>query len=159
MKIKRVSDIINEKFLTIGDLSKFSDGSYANDDKSLTDKTFSFLLKLMNYRNQLIVNHWQTVVFSEHKLTDDIVEDIDKMVDDIGETTMGTFNRPNIDIFKNEIKNITQCPTHSVLDKIDRELLELIECYEETTHEGIIALLSEFSSKIKKYKYLVTFTK
>lgn len=159
MKIKKVSDIINEKILSKSDLSKFRDGSYANDDKSLTDKTFTFLLKLMNWKNQLVVNHWQTLSYAEHKLTDDIVEDITEVVDEIGETTIGTFNRPNIDMFTYEIKNITQCPTKDVLDKIDGELLELIECYDDTPHEGIVALLSDFSAKIKKYIYLTTLEK
>lgn len=159
MKIKKVSDIINEKIISKKELSEFTNNSYANDKDSLTDKTFTFLLKLMNYRNQLIINHWQTIIFSEHKLTDDIVDDIDEMVDEIGESTMGTFNRPNIDLFTSEIKNITQCPTNELLNKIDEELLELIECYNDTPHEGIIALLSEFASKIKKYKYLITFIK
>ena len=159
MKIKRVSDIINEKIMTVDDFSEFSDNSYANDDKSLTDKTFTFLLKLMNYRNQLVVNHWQTLSYSEHKLTDDVVEDISEVVDEIGETTMGTFNRPNIDKFTCDIKNITQFPTVDVLNKIDEELLELIECYDDTPHEGIVALLSDFSAKIKKYIYLTTLEK
>ena len=154
MKIKKLNDKIEENdFLTFDDLD------ISSDDEKLKKVSFEFLLNLMNYKNQLRMNHWQTFTYSEHKMTDELIEEIDEKVDEIGETLMGTFGRPNINPFNSKISNIDLFATKSVIDKIDEELCKLIESYKDTSYEGIISLLGDFSADIKKFKYLATFLK
>jgi hypothetical protein len=40
-------------------------------------------MKLMGYRDQLRMNHWQTFTYSEHKMTDELMEEIEEKVDEI----------------------------------------------------------------------------
>ncbi len=154
MKIKKLNDeIVEGDFLTKDDLN------ISSEDNKLKENSFLFLMKLMGYKNQLRMNHWQTFTYSEHKMTDELMEEIDEKVDEIGETLMGTFGRPNVEPFTNNISNIDLCNTKFVIDEIDNELCKLIESYKDTSYEGIISLLGDFSADIKKFKYLSTFLK
>lgn len=154
MKIKKLNDEIEEKdFLTIDDLN------ISSNDEKLKKESFEFLMKLMGYKNQLRMNHWQTFTYSEHKMTDDLMEEIDEKVDEIGETLMGTFGRPNVESFTNKICNIDLVDTKYIIENIDEYLCKLIKLYKDTSYEGIISLLGDFSADIKKFKYLVTFLK
>lgn len=127
-------------------------------DNNLKDDTFNFLLKVLGYRNQLRVNHWQTEVFSEHKMTDDLMETIDEKVDEIGESTLGIFGRPKIEKQNTEVTDIKDISTKEIIENIHKDLCELVEQYKETEYEGLVSLLGDFCAEMEKYKYLSTFS-
>ncbi len=133
-------------------------GNEVKADEDLKDSTFNFLIKVLGYRNQLRMNHWQTEVFSEHKMTDDLMEELDEKVDEIGEAALGIFGRPKISTQNNEITNITNIATKDIIDNIHRYLCELMEQYKETDYEGLISLLGDFCAEMDKFKYLSTFS-
>jgi len=124
--------------------------------ESLLDKTFIFLMKLMGYRNQLRMNHWQTKSFAEHKLTDEMLETLDDFIDRIGENTLGLFGRPKINTASTNISDNAIVSTQYVLKCIEEELCELICLYKEADHESMVALLGEFDSDVQKFKFLST---
>lgn len=123
---------------------------------SLQDKIFMFLIKLMGQRDQLRMNHWQTTSYAEHKLTDDILEALDGFVDKLGENALGAYGRPKINTISNNVTDIAISSTEYVLDCIDKQLKELINIYKEEDQEGILAILGEMDSEIKKFKYLAS---
>jgi len=155
MKIKKLNDEMKDEI----DLLKKEDLDIYSNDEKIKKESFIFLMKLMGYRDQLRMNHWQTFTYSEHKMTDELMEEIEEKVDEIGETLMGTFGRPLIEDFTNKISNIDSYCTKDIIDEIDQELCELIDNYKKTSYEGIVSLLGDFSSDIKKFKYLSTFLK
>jgi DNA-binding ferritin-like protein len=118
------------------------------------DKIFNFLIKLMGYRNQLRMNHWQTTKYSEHKLTDDIIETLDEMVDSIGETSLGAFGRPRVNTISTNISDIGIATTDYIIGCLDKNTKEMISLFKETEHEGLLALLGELDANIKKFIYL-----
>ena len=126
------------------------------EDKSLLDKTFCFLFKLMEYRNQLIINHWQTTSYAEHKWTDKLADKLDEFTDLLGEAVIGTMGRPQIQSKSLEICDINLCSSKTILDKLCDETREILEEYKVTDFSGIIAPLEELETVIKKYKYLST---
>lgn len=126
------------------------------DDHSLKEKTFLFLVKLMGYRDQLRMNHWQTGKYSEHKFTDEVMAEWSEAIDEIGESALGAFGRPQINTIQNKVSDIETAPTKDILSIVDAETQNLIAEYKETKYEGILALLGELDSKNKKFKFLCT---
>lgn len=124
--------------------------------ESLQDKTFCFLMKLMGYRNQMRMNHWQTRSFAEHKLTDDIISSFSDYTDKIGENALGVFGRPKINTMSTNIADIAIASTDYILSCAEKDVKELLCLYKETDHEGIVNLLGELDSDIQKFKYLST---
>jgi len=122
--------------------------------ESLLDKTFIFLIKLMGYRNQIRLNHWQTKSFAEHKMTDQLLGVLDDYIDKIGEATIGAFGRPKINTMSTNIADIAIVSSEYVLNCINKDTLEMLECYKESDQEGIFALLGDFDGEIKKFIYL-----
>lgn len=142
MKIKKFDNIENEE--------------PKEENSGIKDNTFNFLMELMGYRNQLRMNHWQTKSYSEHKLTDDILGKLDGHIDTIGEAALGIFERPSVKTFTNEINDIKDVSTKTILNNIDNITDKLLEEYKEENMESMISLLGDFSADIKKYKYLST---
>ena len=166
--IRGFEEFVNEeKKPKIDEVTKIEEIKEDNTEESkeeskgidnLKDDTFNFLLKVLGYRNQLRVNHWQTEIFSEHKMTDDLMEVIDEKVDAIGESTLGIFGRPKIQKQDTEVTDIKDISTKEIIENIHKGLCELVEQYKETEHEGIISLLGDFCAEIEKFKYLSTFS-
>jgi DNA-binding ferritin-like protein len=123
---------------------------------SLQDKTFIFLVKLMGYRNQLRMNHWQTESYAEHKATDKLTEKLTDYIDSIGETSLGALGRPKMNTMSTNISDISIANTDYVLQCLETDVKGMIQIYKETEHEGIIALLGELDAIVQQYKYLNT---
>jgi len=130
--------------------------STGSGETELLEKTFLFLIKLMAYRNQLRMNHWQTTSYSEHKLTDDAIETLTESIDAIGETALGTLGRPQINTTTTNISDINIVSTKTVLETVCSDVKEMLAEYKVTEYEGIIALLGELDAGINKYKFLST---
>lgn len=126
------------------------------DNESLQNKTFIFLIKLMGYRNQLRMNHWQTNSYAEHKLTDDIMESLTGFIDEIGEATLGYLGRPKINTMSTNISDISIASTDYILKCLNTDITEMISLFKETEYEGILALLGELDADAKKFTFLST---
>ena len=47
-------------------------------------------------REQIKLYHWQTHLYSRHKATDDVLESLDKNIDEFVEVYMGKYGRPKM---------------------------------------------------------------
>lgn len=128
----------------------------AIESGSLQDQTFIFLVKLMGYRNQLRMNHWQTKSYAEHKMTDKLIDSLTDFIDEIGEAALGTFGRPKINTVSSNISDISIASTDYILKCLNTDVMNMIELYKETEYEGIFALLGELDADVKKFIYLST---
>jgi len=50
---------------------------------------------MLTLRNQVKIYHWQTMQFSRHKATDDLVSKLDDNIDKFVEVYIGKYGRPN----------------------------------------------------------------
>jgi len=125
-------------------------------EESLQDKTFVFLVKLMGFRNQLRMNHWQTKSYAEHKLTDGVMASLTEYIDSIGEAALGTFGRPKFNTVSTNVQDISVASTDFILTLINDNTFQMIKDYKETEYEGILALLGELDADIKKFLFLCT---
>ena len=126
------------------------------DDNYLKERTFLFLVKLMGFRDQLRMNHWQTEKYAEHVLTDDVMAAWGESIDAIAEAALGSMGRPQINSIENKVSDIVAAPTKSVIDLVDAETQNLIGEYKDTKYERILALLGELDANNKKFKFLCT---
>jgi hypothetical protein len=55
-------------------------------------------------REQIKVYHWQTHSFARHKATDDVLDALDKTIDEYVETYMGKYGRPRLTAKTNTVK-------------------------------------------------------
>ena len=55
-------------------------------------------------RNQVKLYHWQTMSFSRHKATDDLVTSLDTNIDKFTEAYMGRYGRPKMTVSTGKIK-------------------------------------------------------
>ena len=58
----------------------------------------------MTMREQIKLYHWQTKVYSRHKATDTVIEELDKNIDKYVEVYMGKYGRPKLTSRSNTIK-------------------------------------------------------
>ena len=49
-----------------------------------------------NMREQIKLYHWQTHSFAQHKATDELLDNLDKTIDEYVETYMGKYGRPRV---------------------------------------------------------------
>jgi hypothetical protein len=57
-----------------------------------------------NMREQIKVYHWQTHSFSQHKATDELLDALDKTIDEYVEIYMGKYGRPRISARSNTVR-------------------------------------------------------
>jgi DNA-binding ferritin-like protein len=50
---------------------------------------------MLTIRNQIKIYHWQTMSFSRHTATDELVEKLDANIDKFVEVYIGKYGRPN----------------------------------------------------------------
>ena len=57
-----------------------------------------------NMREQIKLYHWQTYSFAQHKATDELLDSLDKVIDEYVETYMGKYGRPKVTTRNNTIR-------------------------------------------------------
>ena len=58
----------------------------------------------MTMREQIKLYHWQTKVYSRHKATDSVIEELDTNIDKYVEVYMGKYGRPKLVTRNNTFK-------------------------------------------------------
>jgi len=58
----------------------------------------------LNMREQIKLYHWQTHSFAQHKATDELIDSLDKTIDEYVETYMGKYGRPKMIARNNAIR-------------------------------------------------------
>lgn len=115
---------------------------------------FELMQKLVAFKYSCKLNHWTTTSYSQHLLFDRLQEDIDELVDGIGEMYFMGLNK------KAELSNSLLNPAYinsdlskSVLDIIDT--VKSLSEKEELTH-GMQALLDDICKAFCAKKALLT---
>lgn len=57
-----------------------------------------------NMREQIKLYHWQTHSFAQHKATDELLDSLDKVIDEYVETYMGKYGRPKMTARNNTVR-------------------------------------------------------
>jgi DNA-binding ferritin-like protein len=72
---------------------------------------------MMNLRDQVKIYHWETKIYSRHKASDELVDKLDKKIDEFVETYIGRYGHPK---FTGKTRTIT------IRNYDDKEALSLL---------------------------------
>lgn len=135
-----------------------ADVDYTNPQQNLSycDKIFQYLIYFMKCRDQLRMNHWQTTSYAEHKATDKMSDEFTKLIDKLGEVSIGYLGRPQITTTNNEITDINLYSSEAVLETLEKYTCEVRNEFDEANYNGIINVIDDIISAIQKGKYLLT---
>ena len=116
-------------------------------------------LKNLHYTSQIKFFHWQTKSYSEHKALDSLFSELIELSDNLIESAMGKYGRPN---------SQGQMPSTHLLNYKEGCLTEyldsLILCYSEECKKGLdpksdsdlLNILDEMIALVNQTKYLIT---
>lgn len=110
---------------------------------------------LFNIRDQIKLYHWQTMSFSEHKATDDLVKSLDTNIDKFVEVYMGRYGRPYVKETL-QVKNLTVTGIRGFINKSNGWLAEKLPQMLKKTDTDLLNIRDEMLADINQVKYLLT---
>jgi hypothetical protein len=110
---------------------------------------------LFNMRDQIKLYHWQTMSFSEHKATDDLVKSLDTNIDEFVEVYMGRYGRPYVNDTL-PVKNLTVTGIRGFINKSNGWLSEKLPQMLKKTDSDLLNIRDEMLADINQVKYLLT---
>jgi hypothetical protein len=110
---------------------------------------------LFNLREQIKLYHWQTMSFSEHKATDDLVKSLDTNIDKFVEVYMGRYGRPYVNDTL-PVKNLTVTGIRGFINKSNGWLSEKLPQMLKKTDSDLLNIRDEMLADINQVKYLLT---
>ena len=109
-------------------------------------------------REQIKLYHWQTYSFAEHKATDDLLDSLDKVIDEYVEVYMGKYGRPKM-VARNStthIKNLTKKNMIAIIKACVSYLEGPLTKHLKPSDTDLINLRDEMLSDLHKVQYLFT---
>ncbi len=129
----------------------------ANANESEQDMLSDIIVKLLAYRTDIKMFHWQTKSFPQHKISDELLTSIDNLTDQLVEVLCGLYNfRPDINQQKFiQVKNVKNLDELSNTSKIIINDLRSDNLLFNNTE--IANIRDEMLSAIEKALYLFSF--
>lgn len=110
---------------------------------------------LFNIRDQIKLYHWQTMSFSEHKSTDELVKSLDTNIDKFVEVYMGRYGRPYVSETM-RVKNLTISGIRTFIKKSSDWLADKLPSMLKKTDTDLLNIRDEMLSDLNQVKYLLT---
>jgi DNA-binding ferritin-like protein len=111
-----------------------------------------------NMREQIKLYHWQTHSFAQHKATDDLLDALDKTIDEYVETYMGKYGRPKVSARSNTVRIQNMNPKMAVrfvkecIAHLEGPLVKKLK----PTDTDLVNLRDEMMGDLNKVLYLFT---
>jgi len=112
----------------------------------------------LNMREQIKLYHWQTHSFAQHKATDDLIDSLDKTIDEYVEVYMGIYGRPKVSPRNNtiHIKNMSEKMMIAFIKKCVEHLHGPLVKKLKPRDIALINLRDEILGDLNKVLYLFT---
>jgi hypothetical protein len=111
-----------------------------------------------NMREQIKLYHWQTHSFAQHKATDELLDALDKTIDEYVEIYMGKYGRPRV-APRNSVIRIKNMTTKSMISFI-KECISYLEGplvkKLKPSDTDLVNLRDEMMGDLHKVQYLFT---
>ena len=110
-------------------------------------------------RQQIKLYHWQTHLYSRHKATDDVLDSLDKTVDEFVETYMGKYGRPKLTEKQGCIKvaNLSEKQAVAFIKRCIQHLLtDVVKGLTPEKDSDLFNLRDEMLGELNKLLYLFT---
>jgi hypothetical protein len=111
-----------------------------------------------NMREQIKLYHWQTHSFAQHKATDELLDALDKTIDEYVEIYMGKYGRPRV-AARNSVIRIKNMTAKSMISFI-KECISYLEGplvkKLKPSDTDLVNLRDEMMGDLHKVQYLFT---
>ena len=111
-----------------------------------------------NMREQIKLYHWQTHSFAQHKATDELLDALDKTIDEYVEIYMGKYGRPRV-AARNSVIRIKNMTAKSMISFI-KECISYLEGplvkNLKPSETDLVNLRDEMMGDLHKVQYLFT---
>jgi DNA-binding ferritin-like protein len=110
-------------------------------------------------REQIKLYHWQTHSFSRHKATDEVIESLDKNIDEFVEVYMGKYGRPKMTDKTGTIKvvNLSEKTAVTFIRRCIQHLLsDVVKGLTPEKDSDLINIRDEMLGDLNKLLYLFT---
>jgi hypothetical protein len=116
---------------------------------------------LMTLRDQIKVYHWQTITYSRHIATNDLVTKLDANIDQFVEVYIGRYGRPMFSGKTSRIplKNINDAGAVDILKQAITWMTEQLPTYLKKTDTDLFNIRDTIVGDLNQVLYLFTFTK
>ena len=111
-----------------------------------------------NMREQIKLYHWQTHSFAQHKATDELLDNLDKTIDEYVETYMGKYGRPRVGTRNHSIRlhNMNQTSILRFIKDCAKHLEGALVKGLKSNDTDLINLRDEMLGDLHKVLYLFT---
>ena len=114
---------------------------------------------LMTLRDQIKVYHWQTITYSRHIATNDLVTKLDANIDQFVEVYIGRYGRP---VFSGKtsripLKNINDAGAVDILKNAITWMTERLPAYLKKTDTDLFNIRDTILGDMNQLLYLLTF--
>lgn len=110
-------------------------------------------------RSQIKLYHWQTHSYARHKATDDVLDTLDKLVDEFVEVYMGKYGRPKLTEKQACVKitNMTEKQALSYIKRCVQHLLtDVVKGLTPDKDSDLLNLRDEMLGALNQLLYLFT---
>lgn len=110
-------------------------------------------------REQIKLYHWQTYSYARHKATDDVLDALDKQIDEFVEVYMGKYGRPRMNVKTSSIHigNMTEKSAVSFIRKCISNLLgPVVSKLDPDRDSDLINIRDEMLASLNQLLYLFT---
>ena len=116
---------------------------------------------LMSLRDQIKVYHWQTITYSRHIATNDLLTKLDANIDQFVETYIGRYGRPSFSGHTSRIplKNIQDAGAGEILKTAIHWMTERLPAYLKKTDTDLLNIRDTIVGDLNQVLYLFSFTK
>jgi hypothetical protein len=112
----------------------------------------------LNMREQIKIYHWQTHSFAQHKATDELIDSLDKVIDEYVEVYMGRYGRPKLGARNNTIRlqNMKESNMINFIKECCEHLKGPLVKKLKPSDTDLISLRDEMLGDLHKVMYLFT---
>jgi DNA-binding ferritin-like protein len=110
-------------------------------------------------REQIKLYHWQTHSYARHKATDDVLEKLDKKIDEFVEVYMGKYGRPKMTTATatSHVQNLTEKGAVSFIRRAIQSLLgDLVKGLKPEKDSDLLSIRDEILAHLNQLLYLFT---
>jgi len=127
--------------------------------KSESQKQVEIACKILKNSAQVKLFHWQTCSYAEHKTFDKFLNSFSGLSDDLMESVMGKYGRPQLTAEHSTLEMVNY-DSQSILNFMDRlhkcYSCEIKDLFDPSKDSELINILDEIVALIDKTKYLLT---
>lgn len=110
-------------------------------------------------RSQIKLYHWQTYSYARHKATDDVLDTLDKLIDEYVEVYMGKYGRPKLTEKQGCVKivNMTEKQAVVFIKRCVQHLLsDVVKGLTADKDSDLLNLRDEMLGALNQLLYLFT---